>query len=211
MDAMFAAQTEARMVSQWLGRDGLDGPEARGLSRLDCRPTSPSQHRLLLQRRGADRALTAAGYTLPNWLAGLPAGRPRVRSRHRLKHPGGASAPSTREFVADAFGAATNSFANEPAPYHEPDFVVGGDAFYCPACYDTSTESWNRTPRPVSVTTGSTCWRRAPIRATAIRPPPPATTPRWPAAGSGRAMQILYNAMLMKTRTVPIRPTGRGR
>ena len=25
MDAMFAAQTEARMVSQWLGRNGLDG------------------------------------------------------------------------------------------------------------------------------------------------------------------------------------------
>ena len=39
--------------------------------------------------------------------------------------PGGISGSGTQEFVADTFGAATEWYANEPAPYDPPDFLVG--------------------------------------------------------------------------------------
>jgi hypothetical protein len=39
--------------------------------------------------------------------------------------PGGISGNGTQEFVADTFGASTESFANEPAPFDVPDFTVG--------------------------------------------------------------------------------------
>ncbi|HEU4734728.1 MAG TPA: M4 family metallopeptidase, partial [Kofleriaceae bacterium] len=39
--------------------------------------------------------------------------------------PGGISGSGTQEFVADTFGASTEWFANEPAPFDVPDFTVG--------------------------------------------------------------------------------------
>jgi Zn-dependent metalloprotease len=39
--------------------------------------------------------------------------------------PGGISPNGTQEFIADAFGAATEWFANESAPFDTPDFTVG--------------------------------------------------------------------------------------
>jgi hypothetical protein len=39
--------------------------------------------------------------------------------------PGGISANGTQEFIADTFGASTEWFAGEPAPFDVPDFTVG--------------------------------------------------------------------------------------
>jgi hypothetical protein len=39
--------------------------------------------------------------------------------------PGGISGNGTQEFIADTFGASTEWFANEPAPFDVPDFTVG--------------------------------------------------------------------------------------
>jgi hypothetical protein len=50
---------------------------------------------------------------------------------HELGHgiddhtPGGISGGGTQEFVADVFGASTEWFANEPAQFDGPDFLVG--------------------------------------------------------------------------------------
>ena len=81
---------------------------------------------------------------------------------HELGHgiddhtPGGISAGGTKEFVADAFGAATEWFANEPSPFDVPDFTVGEQ---------TGLTVQTRFP----VTTGSTWSPKARTRPTASR------------------------------------------
>ncbi|MFD9736570.1 M4 family metallopeptidase [Umezawaea sp. NPDC059074] len=116
VDVLFAAQTESKMLTQWLGRNGFDGsgggwPMRVGLNDLNAY---------------YDGSQVQIGHNQNNqWIGSLDV------VAHELGHgiddhtPGGISGSGTQEFVADVFGASTESFANEPSPYDVPDFLVG--------------------------------------------------------------------------------------
>ena len=116
VDVLFAAQTESKMLTQWLGRNGFDGsgggwPMRVGLNDLNAY---------------YDGSQVQIGHNQANqWIGSLDV------VAHELGHgiddhtPGGISGSGTQEFVADVFGASTEWFANEAAPYDTPDFLVG--------------------------------------------------------------------------------------
>jgi Zn-dependent metalloprotease len=116
VDALFGAQTEVKMLTQWLGRNGMDGsggawPIRVGLAQVNAY---------------YDGTQVQIGHNNANqWIGAIDV------IAHEMGHgiddhtPGGISASATQEFVADVFGAATEWFANEPAPYDTPDFTVG--------------------------------------------------------------------------------------
>ena len=111
VDAMFAGQTQLTMLGDWLGRNGLDnqggavsiwvGPDRRH-HHHECDPGGP---RFPLP--------TAADHTGPH-RAGHGTGRRPHNAQWRV-HKG------TREFIADAFGIATEFYANESEPFDVPD------------------------------------------------------------------------------------------
>jgi len=116
VDALFGAQTEARMLTQWLGRNGMDGaggawPIRVGLNDLNA---------------FYDGTQVQIGHNQANqWIGQIDV------IAHEMGHgiddhtPGGISKSGTQEFVADTFGAATEWFAAEPSPFDTPDFLVG--------------------------------------------------------------------------------------
>jgi len=115
-DALFAAETEERMLTQWLGRNSFDGngggwPIRVGLQDLNA---------------FYDGTQVQIGHNQQNqWISAIDV------VAHEHGHgiddhtPGGISRRGTQEFVADTFGAATETFANEPSPFDVPDFLVG--------------------------------------------------------------------------------------
>lgn len=116
VDALFGAQTHMRMLSQWLGRNATDGaggalPIEMGLNEQDAIYNG---------------AIVAIGH---NAEGGLISSLDVVA--HEFGHgiddhtPSGLSRNGTQEFIGDAFGAATEWFANEPARFDPPDFLVG--------------------------------------------------------------------------------------
>ncbi|WP_018682932.1 M4 family metallopeptidase [Actinokineospora enzanensis] len=116
VDSMFTAQTEKKMLSQWLGRNGMDGnggawPIRVGLSQVNAY---------------YDGSQVQVGHNnAGGWIGSLDV------LGHEMGHgiddhtPGAISQGNTQEFVADTFGAATEAFANESAPYDTPDYTVG--------------------------------------------------------------------------------------
>jgi Zn-dependent metalloprotease len=116
VDALFGAQTEARMLTQWLGRNAMDGaggawPIRVGLAQVNA---------------FYDGTQVQVGHNNANqWIGAIDV------IAHEMGHgiddhtPGGISGSGTQEFVADTFGAATEWFANEPSPFDVPDFTVG--------------------------------------------------------------------------------------
>jgi Zn-dependent metalloprotease len=115
-DAMFVMQKENAMLTQWLNRNSFDGngggwPVRVGLNDLNA---------------FYDGTQVQIGHNQQNqWISSLDV------LAHELGHgiddhtPGGISRRGTQEFVADTFGASTESFANEPSPFDTPDFLVG--------------------------------------------------------------------------------------
>jgi zinc metalloprotease ZmpA len=116
LDALFAAETEERMLSQWLGRNSFNGngggwPIRIGLNDLNA---------------FYDGSQVQIGHNQQNqWISSLDV------VAHELGHgiddntPGGISRRGTQEFVADVFGATTEGFANESSQFDPPDFLVG--------------------------------------------------------------------------------------
>lgn len=116
VDALFAAQTEWKMLSSWLGRNGFTGtgggfPIRVGLADINAY---------------YDGTQVQVGHNQANeWISSIDV------VAHEFGHsiddhtPGGISGNGTQEFVADTFGAATEWYANESAPYDTPDFTVG--------------------------------------------------------------------------------------
>ena len=116
VDALFAAQTENKMLSQWLGRNGFDGSGGGWPIRVGLND----------QNAYYDGTQVQIGKnTAGGWIGSIDV------VAHEHGHgiddhtPGGISGSGTQEFVADVFGASTEWFANEPAPYDQPDFLVG--------------------------------------------------------------------------------------
>ncbi|WP_033262464.1 M4 family metallopeptidase [Amycolatopsis vancoresmycina] len=116
VDALFAAQTENKMLSQWLGRNSFDGNGGGWPIRVG----------LADENAYYDGTQVQIGHNSQNqWIGSIDV------VAHEHGHgiddhtPGGISGNGTQEFVADVFGASTEWFANEPAPYDVPDFLVG--------------------------------------------------------------------------------------
>jgi Zn-dependent metalloprotease len=116
VDALFAAQTENKMLSQWLGRNGFDGNGGGWPIRVGLND----------QNAYYDGSQIQIGKnTAGGWIGSIDV------VAHEHGHgiddhtPGGISGAGTQEFVADVFGAASEWYANEPAPYDKPDFLVG--------------------------------------------------------------------------------------
>jgi Zn-dependent metalloprotease len=116
VDALFGAQTEVKMLSQWLGRNAMDGnggawPIRVGLNQVNA---------------FYDGTQVQVGHNNANqWIGSIDV------IAHEMGHgiddhtPGGISGNGTQEFIADTFGASTEWFANEPSPFDTPDFTVG--------------------------------------------------------------------------------------
>ena len=119
VDALFAAQTEVKMLSQWLGRNAMDGaggawPIRVGLNDLNA---------------FYDGTQVQIGHNQANqWIGSIDV------LAHEMGHgiddhtPGGISGNGTQEFVADTFGAGTEWFANEPAPFDTARWLSGPQA-----------------------------------------------------------------------------------
>jgi Zn-dependent metalloprotease len=206
VDALFAAQTEIKMLHTWLGRDGIDGTGGAWPIRIGLND----------QNAFYDGTQVAVGYNMDGQYVGS-----LDVIGHELGHgvddhtPGGISGSGTQEFVADTFGTATEWFANEPAPFDTPDFTIGetvdmvGDGplryMYDPSvvwddnCYSDSIpgEEVHTAAGPGDhwfylLSEGSD-----PVDGQPASPTCDGST----LAGLGvrSAMRIMYNAMLMKT------------
>jgi len=116
VDALFAAQTEYKMLAAWLGRNGQDGnggawPIRVGLDDLNA---------------FYDGTQVQIGHNQAGgWIGSLDV------VGHEMGHgvddhtPGGISGNGTQEFVADTYGAMTEWYANEGSSFDPPDYQVG--------------------------------------------------------------------------------------
>ncbi len=116
VDSLFAAQTENKMLSQWLGRNGFDGNGGGWPIRVGLNDENAYY----------DGTQVQIGHNTQNqWIGSIDV------VAHEHGHgiddhtPGGISGSGTQEFVADVFGASTEWFANEPSGGDVPDFLVG--------------------------------------------------------------------------------------
>jgi Zn-dependent metalloprotease len=116
VDALYGAQGEFRMLSQWLGRNGMDGTGGAWPIRVGLADVNAFYDGSQVQVGHND-----AG----QWIGAIDV------IAHEMGHgiddhtPGAISGNGTQEFIADVYGASTEAFLNEPAPYAVPDFLVG--------------------------------------------------------------------------------------
>ncbi|MEU3407772.1 M28 family peptidase [Streptomyces sp. NPDC006670] len=117
-DLMFAAQKQWDMLRQWLGRSGVDGngrsfPGKVGLNDLNAY---------------WDGSSVTIGHNSANeWIAGIDVVGHEYGHAIDTNTPGGTSGQESGlgEGTGDIFGALTEAYANEPAPYDTPDYTVG--------------------------------------------------------------------------------------
>ena len=206
VDALYAAQQEKLMLKGWLGRNGMNGsggwvPIRVGLDDLNA---------------FYDGYEVQIGHNSANqWIGSLDV------VAHEFGHgiddstPGGISGNGTQEFVADTFGASTEYYDNQPAPYDQRDFLVGEEinltgtgpirnmynpsAVGDPNCYSASVDSGEV---HASAGPGNHWFYLAAIGSNAAGQP---VSPRCGGApvvtgiGVQNAMKVMYTAMLMKT------------
>lgn len=206
VDALFAAQTENRMLSSWLGRNSFDGSGGGWPIRVGLNDINAYY----------DGTQVAVGHNTANqWISSIDV------VAHEFGHgvddhtPGGISGGNTQEFVADTFGASTEWYANEPSPYDTPDFTVGEEVnlsgngpiryMYDPSragddnCYSSSvpTEEVHAAAGPGNhwfylLAEGNSPTNGQPAS-------PTCNGSAVTGVGTQKAAQIMYNAMLMKT------------
>ena len=206
VDALFAVQTEWRMLSDWLGRNGMDGnggawPLRVGLNQVNAY---------------YDGTQVAIGHNNANqWISSIDV------VAHEFGHgiddttPGGISGSGTQEFIADVFGAVTEAYSNQPAPYDVPDFLVGEEInlvgsgpirnMYDPSkvdgdpnCYSSSIPN---TEVHAAAGPGNHWFYLLAQGNKPANGPVSPTCDNSDVTGVGiqKAAKILYNAMLMKT------------
>ncbi|MEV6604626.1 M4 family metallopeptidase [Kutzneria sp. NPDC051319] len=206
VDALFGVQTENKMLSQWLGRNSFDGNGGGWPIRVG----------LADENAYYDGSQVQIGHNSQNqWIGSIDV------VAHEHGHgiddhtPGGISGNGTQEFVADVFGASTEWFANEPAPYDVPDFLVGEQInlvgsgpirnMYNPSalgdknCYDSSVPGGE-----VHASAGpGNHWFYLLAEGTNPNNGQPTSTTCNSSSVTGlgvqNALKIFYNAMLLKT------------
>ncbi|WP_319460296.1 M4 family metallopeptidase [Micromonospora sp. RTP1Z1] len=206
VDALFGAQTEHKMLSQWLGRNGADGAGGAWPIRVGLND----------QNAYYDGTQVQIGKnTAGQWIGSMDV------LAHEIGHgiddhtPGGISGNGTQEFVADTFGAATEWFANEPSTYDAPDFLVGEkinlvgsgpirnmynpSALGDPNCYSSSIPTTE-----VHAAAGpGNHWFYLLANGSSPTNGQPASTTCNGSSVTGldiqKAIKIMYNAMLLKT------------
>lgn len=207
VDALFGAEKEKSMLSSWLGRNGMDGnggwvPVRVGLNDVNA-------------YYDGRQVQVGHSQTGGRWIGAIDV------VAHELGHgvddhtPGGISGGNTQEFVADTFGAMTESYAAEPAPYDTPDYTVGEQVnltgsgpiryMYDPSkagddnCYSalTPTEEVHAAAGP------GNHWFYLLAEGSSPSDGQPASPTCNGSSVSGlgiqKAAKIMYNAMLMKT------------
>ncbi len=205
-DALFSAQTEYKMLSSWLGRNGMNGSGGAWPLRVGLND----------QNAYYDGTQVAIGKnTAGQWIGTLDV------VGHEMGHgiddntPGGISGSGTQEFVADTFGAATEWYANESSANDPPDYQVGEEInlvgngpiryMYNPSlaghsnCYTSSTPS-----AEVHAAAGpGNHWFY--LLAEGTNPTdgqptsPTCNSTTLTGLGIQTAIKIMYNAMLLKT------------
>ncbi|MEV4481460.1 M4 family metallopeptidase [Micromonospora coxensis] len=116
VDALFAAQKEWDMLRDWLGRNGHDGNGGSFQTRVGLSQVNATWN----------GSRVSIGYNNDrNWISSLDVVAHEYGHAIDQYTPGGASSDELGEFVSDVFGALTEAYVNEPAPYDTPDFLVG--------------------------------------------------------------------------------------
>ena len=208
VDALFGAQTEVRMLSQWLGRNAMDGAGGAWPIRVGLNDVNAFYDGTQVQI-GHNNA--------GQWIGSIDV------IAHEMGHgiddhtPGGISGSGTQEFIADTFGASTEWFAGEPSPYDVPDYTVGEQinlvgqgpirVMYNPSqvgdpnCYSSSIPNTevHAAAGPGNhwfylLAEGSNPTNGQPTS-------PTCNSSTVTGLGIQNAIKILYNAMLMKTST----------
>ncbi|MFI1284267.1 M28 family peptidase [Streptomyces sp. NPDC020858] len=118
VDLMFAAQKQWDMLGQWLGRNGFSGngrgfPGKVGLNDLNAYWDGSS---VTIGRNQANE-----------WIAGIDVVAHEYGHAIDSNTPGGTSGQEAGlgEATGDIFGALTEAYINQPAPYDTPDYTVG--------------------------------------------------------------------------------------
>ena len=203
VDALFAAQTEKKMLTDWLGRNGMDGSGGAWPIRVGLND----------QNAYYDGTQVQIGKnTAGGWIGSLDV------VAHEMGHgiddhtPGGISGSGTQEFVADTFGAATEYYSNQGASYDPPDFLVGEEvnlvgqgpirnmynpsALGDPNCYSSSIPG---TEVHAAAGPGNHWFYLLSQGSNGSPTSPTCNSSTVTGIGIQKAIRIMYNAMLMKT------------
>ncbi len=206
VDAFYAAEKERQMLSAWLGRNGMNGSGGWVPTRVGLNDVNAYYDGTQVQighRQGTNEWIGSTDVVAHEYGHGIDD-----------LTPGGISRSGTQEFVADTFGAATEAFANNPAD--APDFLVGEEinlvgqgpirnmynpsAVGDPNCYSSSIPS---TEVHAAAGPGNHWFYLLAQGSNPAGGPASSTCNGSTVTGVGiqKAMQIMYNAMLLKTTT----------
>ncbi|MGK3204131.1 M4 family metallopeptidase [Amycolatopsis sp. MEPSY49] len=149
-DALFVAQTEKTMLTEWVGRNGFTGNGGAWKIRVGLDDENAYYY-------NSRPAYVNLGHNPSGeWVGSLDIlGHEMGHGIDDYSGSGGFSGGGTQEFIADTFGTATEFYANEPAQYDPPDYAIGeevnlvgtGAIRYMydpskvgdPSCYSSST------------------------------------------------------------------------
>ncbi|GIG62899.1 hypothetical protein Lfu02_72710 [Longispora fulva] len=117
VDGMYSAQQEWDMLSSWLGRSGIDGngksfPIKMGVDQVNAYWDGSS--------------VTIGHNNAGEWISSMDVIGHEFGHGIDANTPGGANHENgLGEATGDIFGALTEAYANQTAPYDDPDFLVG--------------------------------------------------------------------------------------
>ncbi|WP_020387053.1 M4 family metallopeptidase [Kribbella catacumbae] len=205
VDALFAAQSQKKMLTEWLGRNGMDGNGGAWPIRVGLND----------QNAYYDGTQVQIGKnTAGQWISSIDV------VAHEMGHgiddhtPGGISKAGTQEFVADTFGTAVEYYSNQAAAYDPPDFLIGEEVnlvgqgpirnMYNPSelgdpnCYSSAIPGMG-----VHTAAGpGNHWFYLLSQGSNGSPASPTcNSSTVTGIGIQKTMRIMYNAMLMKTST----------
>ena len=116
VDALFDLKVQWTMLSSWLGRNGINGsgggfPIYMGLNDLNAFWNGSS--------------VTIGHNQAGDWISSLDVVGHEYGHAIDANTPGGIGSSAVAEFTGDVLGALTEWYANEPAAYDPPDYLVG--------------------------------------------------------------------------------------
>jgi len=209
VDGLYAAETERKMLSSWLGRSGMDGSGGWVPLRVGLNDVNAYY----------DGTQVQIGHTQSGgkWISSMDVVAHEYGHGIDDRTPGGISGNGTQEFVADTFGAMTEFYANQGSAYDPPDYLVGEEinlvgqgpirnmynpsAVGDPNCYSSSIPS---TEVHAAAGPGNHWFYLLAEGTNPTNGQPTSTTCNGTSItgiGIQKAGRIMYNAMLMKTST----------